>query len=104
MAADLFVWIDDHVRQGIPVSSISGGTDVVTAFAGGSPGIPVVAGELSVRYLGVELESWSPDGTPLVGEVGEMVITTAMPSMPVGFWDDPDGERYRAAYFDHRVV
>ncbi|MBA4026084.1 MAG: acetoacetate--CoA ligase [Gordonia sp.] len=102
LAADLFVWIDDHVRQGIPVSSISGGTDVVTAFAGGSPGIPVVAGELSVRYLGVELESWSPDGTPLVGEVGEMVITTAMPSMPVGFWDDPDGERYRAAYFDHQ--
>ncbi|ORM30198.1 acetoacetate--CoA ligase [Williamsia sp. 1135] len=101
LAADLFVWIDEHVRQGIPVSSISGGTDVVTAFAGGSPGIAVVAGELSVRYLGVELESWSPDCTPLVGEVGEMVITTAMPSMPVGFWDDPDGERYRAAYFDH---
>lgn len=102
LAADLFVWVDDHVRPGIGVSSISGGTDVVTAFAGGSPGIDVVPGELSVRYLGVELESWGPDCTPLVGEVGEMVITTAMPSMPVGFWDDPDGERYRKAYFDHQ--
>ena len=102
LAADLFVWIDDQVRHGIPVSSISGGTDVVTAFAGGSPGIAVVPGELSVRYLGVELESWSPDCRPLVGEVGEMVITTPMPSMPTGFWDDPDGERYRKAYFDHQ--
>jgi acetoacetyl-CoA synthetase len=102
LAAALFVWVDDHVRPGIGVSSISGGTDVVTAFAGGSPGIDVVPGELSVRYLGVELESWGPDCTPLVGEVGEMVITTAMPSMPVGFWDDPDGERYRKAYFDHQ--
>lgn len=101
LAADLFVWVDDHVRQGLPVSSISGGTDVVTAFAGGSPGIEVVPGELSVRYLGVELESWGPDCRPLVGEVGEMVITTSMPSMPVGFWNDPDGERYRKAYFDH---
>jgi acetoacetyl-CoA synthetase len=101
LAADLFVWVDEHVRQGIPVSSISGGTDVVTAFAGGSPGIPVVPGELSVRYLGVELASWSPHCEPLIGEVGEMVVTTAMPSMPVGFWNDPDGERYRKAYFDH---
>jgi acetoacetyl-CoA synthetase len=101
LASDLFEWVDDNVRQGIPVSSVSGGTDVVSAFAGGSPGVPVVAGELSCRYLGVALESWSPDGEPLVGEVGEMVITTPMPSMPVKFWNDPDGKRYRSAYFDH---
>ncbi|MGW0038190.1 acetoacetate--CoA ligase [Gordonia sp. NPDC003376] len=101
LAGDLFDWIDSNVSAGLPVSSISGGTDVVTAFAGGSVGVPVVAGELSVRYLGVALESWAPDATSLVGEVGEMVITAPMPSMPVGFWHDADGKRYRAAYFDH---
>ncbi|WP_051198634.1 acetoacetate--CoA ligase [Gordonia shandongensis] len=101
LAADLFDWIDENVRRGLPVSSISGGTDVVTAFAGGTSGVPVVAGELSARYLGVSLESWSPAGQPLVDEVGEMVITAPMPSMPVMFWNDPDGERYRNAYFAH---
>ena len=102
LAADLFTWVDENVKSGLPVSSISGGTDVVSAFAGGSVGIPVVAGELSVRHLGVALESWSPQGRPLVDEVGEMVITAPMPSMPVKFWNDPDGAKYRAAYFEHR--
>ena len=101
LAADLFEWIPDAVGAHVTVSSVSGGTDVVTAFAGGSVGIPVVPGELSVRYLGVALHSWSPDGRALVDEVGEMVITAPMPSMPVGFWDDEDGSRYRAAYFEH---
>ncbi|MBA5845957.1 acetoacetate--CoA ligase [Gordonia amicalis] len=101
LAADLFTWVDDHVKGGLPISSISGGTDIVSAFAGGSIGVPVVPGELSVRYLGVALQSWAPDGTPLVGEVGELVVTAPMPSMPVHFWDDPDGTRYRSAYFDH---
>ncbi|NDZ97111.1 acetoacetate--CoA ligase [Streptomyces sp. SID6673] len=101
LAADLFTWVDDNVKPGLPISSISGGTDVVTAFAGGSVGVPVVAGELSVRYLGVALESWAPDRTSLIDEVGEMVITAPMPSMPVSFWNDPDDERYRSAYFTH---
>ncbi|EGD54672.1 acetoacetate--CoA ligase [Gordonia neofelifaecis] len=101
LAADLFGWVDENVRAGLPISSISGGTDVVSAFAGGTTGVPVVAGELSARYLGVALESWSPSGQPLVGEVGEMVVTAPMPSMPVRFWNDPDGERYRKAYFAH---
>nr|WP_307851777.1 acetoacetate--CoA ligase [Williamsia sp. CHRR-6] len=99
LVPDLFEWVTDHV--GVTVSSISGGTDVSTAFAGGSVGVPVVPGELSVRYLGVDLHSWSPQGRDLVGEVGEMVITTPMPSMPVSFWRDGDGTRYRSAYFDH---
>ncbi|MGO3327704.1 acetoacetate--CoA ligase [Gordonia sp. (in: high G+C Gram-positive bacteria)] len=99
LAADLFTWVDDNVQKGLPVSSISGGTDIVSAFAGGSVGIPVVAGELSVRHLGVALESWSPQARGLIDEVGEMVVTEPMPSMPVSFWDDPDGERYRKAYF-----
>jgi hypothetical protein len=75
--------------------------DVVTAFAGGTAGVPAAPGELATRYLGVDLHSWSPGREPLVGEVGEMVITAPMPSMPVGFWDDPGGKRYRAAYFEH---
>lgn len=101
LPADLFDWVHDEVGAHIAVSSISGGTDVVTAFAGGTAGVPVVAGELTTRYLGVALHSWSPRREPLVGEVGEMVITAPMPSMPVGFWNDDDGSRYRAAYFDH---
>ncbi|MCH5641856.1 MULTISPECIES: acetoacetate--CoA ligase [unclassified Gordonia (in: high G+C Gram-positive bacteria)] len=101
LAGDLFTWVDENVKAGLPISSISGGTDVVTAFAGGSVGEPVVAGELSVRYLGVALESWAPDATTRVGEVGEMVVTAPMPSMPVGFWRDDDGSRYRSAYFEH---
>ncbi|GAB18171.1 acetoacetyl-CoA synthetase [Gordonia effusa NBRC 100432] len=101
LAADLFGWVDENVKSGLPVSSISGGTDVVSAFAGGSTGIPVVAGELSVRYLGVALDSWAPDTSSLRGEVGEMVITEPMPSMPIYFWNDDDGTRYRDAYFAH---
>lgn len=101
LAADLFDWVEDNVKAGLPISSISGGTDVVSAFAGGTTGVEVVAGELSARYLGVALESWSPSAQPLVGEVGEMVVTAPMPSMPVMFWNDPTGERYRNAYFAH---
>ena len=83
------------------MSSISGGTDVVTAFAGGTTGVPAMPGELATRYLGVALQSWSPQRNALEGEVGEMVITAPMPSMPIGFVNDPDGTRYRAAYFSH---
>ena len=102
LPADLFEWVKTEVGERVEVSSISGGTDVVTAFAGGTTGVEAVAGELTTRYLGVDLHSWSPDRQPLVGEVGEMVITAPMPSMPIGFWNDPDGSRYRAAYFDHQ--
>lgn len=101
LPADLFAWVDANVVAGLPISSISGGTDIVSAFAGGSIGEPVVAGELTVRHLGVALASWSPQAEPLIGEVGELVVTKPMPSMPIYFWDDDDGARYRAAYFDH---
>uniref|UniRef100_UPI002FDB25A1 acetoacetate--CoA ligase n=1 Tax=Dietzia sp. TaxID=1871616 RepID=UPI002FDB25A1 len=99
MPADSFRWIHDEVG-GVPVLSISGGTDVVSAFAGGQSGHPVFEGELSAAYLGTDLRSWDPDGNDLTGEVGEMVIARPMPSMPVEFWNDPSGERYRSAYFD----
>ncbi|AUN41860.1 acetoacetate--CoA ligase [Tsukamurella tyrosinosolvens] len=101
LAPSLFDWITDNVGADVEVSSISGGTDVVSAFAGGTPGVKVVPGELSARYLGVALQAWHADATPVTDQVGELVITAPMPSMPVSFWNDPDGERYRAAYFAH---
>lgn len=101
LPADLFEWVHQALSPELEISSISGGTDVVSAFAGGSTGITARPGELPVRMLGVALASWSPEGRPLVDEVGELVVTAPMPSMPVSFWDDPDGARYRAAYFEH---
>jgi acetoacetyl-CoA synthetase len=80
--------------------STSGGTDLCTAFVGGVPILPVYEGELQARALGASVESWDPDGKPLTGEVGELVITEPMPSMPLYMWNDPDGERYRESYFD----
>jgi acetoacetyl-CoA synthetase len=79
---------------------VSGGTDVCTAFVGASPLVPGWEGEISCRHLGCAVEAYSSDGRPLVGEQGELVLTAPMPSMPVAFWNDPDGARYRAAYFD----
>ncbi|TWS26566.1 acetoacetate--CoA ligase [Tsukamurella sputi] len=101
LAPDLFTWVDEHVAAGLPVSSVSGGTDVCSAFCGGTASVPHVPGELTVRYLGCALEAWAPDRTPLIGEVGEMVITMPMPSMPTNFWNDPGDAKYRAAYFEH---
>jgi len=95
-----FVWLYEQLGPGIRVNSTSGGTDVATAFVGGSPLLPVRAGEIACRQLGCRVEAWSADGIPLVGKVGEMVVTSPMPSMPVGFWGDTDGSRYRAAYFE----
>ncbi|MFB1294588.1 acetoacetate--CoA ligase [Mycobacterium sp. pW049] len=91
-------WLADHV--GVQVASISGGTDVVSAFIGGVRTVPVWPGELSAPFLGVALDAWDDTGSPVRGEVGELVITKPMPSMPVGFWNDEDGSRYQAAYFE----
>ncbi|MEU2252687.1 acetoacetate--CoA ligase [Nocardia xishanensis] len=94
------LWLRDNVGEGVPVNSISGGTDVVSAFIGGVRTVPVWPGELSAPYLGVALDSFDTEGKPVRGEVGELVITAPMPSMPVSFWRDPDGKRYHDAYFD----
>jgi acetoacetyl-CoA synthetase len=83
----------------IPLYSISGGTDIVTAFCGGAPTVPIWAGELSVRCLGVAMQAWDPAGNEIHDQVGELVVTRPMPSMPVRFWNDPDGSRYHDAYF-----
>ncbi|MET8427740.1 acetoacetate--CoA ligase [Nocardia sp. NPDC004860] len=93
-------WVAEHVSANTQVVSMTGGTDVVSAFATGVPTEPVRAGEISVIALGAALESWDEQGRSVVGEVGEMVVTKPMPSMPVRFWNDPSGIRYRNAYFD----
>src|SRR5215213_3143900 len=94
-----FEWVYQHFPD-IWLFSTSGGTDLCTAFVGACPVLPVYAGELQARCLGAAVEAWSEDGGPLVNEVGELVITKPMPSMPIYFWNDPDGERYRSSYFE----
>lgn len=95
-----FRWVYEHIGEDTWLFSTSGGTDVCTAFVGGCPLLPVYEGELQALALGCAVEAWSPEGEPLIGEVGELVITEPMPSMPIFFWNDPDGERYRESYFD----
>jgi acetoacetyl-CoA synthetase len=95
-----FRWIYEHVGEDTWLFSTSGGTDLCTAFVGGCPLLPVYEGELQCRALGASVEAWDPDGRPLTGEVGELVLTEPMPSMPLHLWNDPDGERLREAYFD----
>lgn len=100
LPAEGFTWVYDAIGDHVRLESLSGGTDVCTGFVGGVPLLPVYPGEISCRCLGAKVEAWSPQGTPLVGERGELVITEPMPSMPIGLWNDPDGTRYRKAYFD----
>jgi acetoacetyl-CoA synthetase len=100
LPAEGFRYVYDAISPSVHLQSVSGGTDVCTAFVGASPLVPVWEGEISCRHLGCAVEAYSPDGRALVGEQGELVITRPMPSMPVAFWNDPDGDRYRAAYFE----
>jgi acetoacetyl-CoA synthetase len=101
LPTDGFHWVYDAVGRDVRLDSLSGGTDVVSAFVGGSPLLPVRAGEMSCRYLGARIEAYGEDGTPVpVGQTGELVLTAPLPSMPVGFWNDPDGRRYRESYFE----
>ncbi|MEA2143507.1 MAG: acetoacetyl-CoA synthetase [Solirubrobacteraceae bacterium] len=95
-----FQWVYDHVGDDVWLFSTSGGTDLCTAFVGGVPTLPVHIGELQARSLGADVQSWDEEGNAHVGEVGELVIAQPMPSMPVFFWGDDDGERYRDSYFD----
>ncbi|MGA4544531.1 acetoacetate--CoA ligase [Uniformispora flossi] len=97
---DGFRWVYEAAHPDVWLASVSGGTDVCSAFLGGVPTLPVYCGELQARLLGCAIEAWDEAGRPVVDEVGELVITKPMPSMPVFFWNDPDHERYRAAYFD----
>jgi acetoacetyl-CoA synthetase len=100
LAPEGFQWIYEDVKDDVWLFSTSGGTDVCTAFVGGVPTLPVYRGELQARALGAKVEAFDEDGRPLIDQVGELVITEPMPSMPLFFWNDPDGERLRASYFD----
>ncbi|MFE7644259.1 acetoacetate--CoA ligase [Streptomyces phaeoluteigriseus] len=99
LPATAYPWVRDHVGDGILLASTSGGTDIASGFAGSAPTTPVWAGELSASNLGVALAAYDADGSPVVDQVGELVVTRPMPSMPLYFWNDPDGSRYRDAYF-----
>ena len=94
-----FRWIHDEVGTDLQIASFSGGTDICTGIVGGAPTVPVWMGEISCRALGAKVESFSPTGESLLDEVGELVITAPMPSMPVFFWGDEDGSRLRDSYF-----
>ncbi|QHG85617.1 acetoacetate--CoA ligase (plasmid) [Rhodococcus rhodochrous] len=98
---DGFRWVYGAVRDDVLLQSTSGGTDVCTSFVGGTPMLPVRAGEITAPALGVLAQAWDETGTPVIGQTGELVIVKPMPSMPVYFWNDPDGSKYRSAYFDH---
>ena len=95
-----FEWVYRHVKKDLWLYSTSGGTDLCTAFVGGVPLLPVHAGELQARSLGMKVEAFNDEGEPVVDEVGELVITEPAPSMPIYLWNDPEGERYRESYFD----
>jgi acetoacetyl-CoA synthetase len=97
---DGFRWIYDQVSPDIWLASVSGGTDLCSCFVGGVPTLPVHLGEIQAPSLGAAVESWDVHGKPLIGEVGELVCTKPIPSMPLRFWNDPDGSRLHDSYFD----
>lgn len=100
LAPEGFDWIYEHIGKDTWLFSTSGGTDLCTAFVGGVPTLPVYRGELQARALGAAVESWDEEGQARIGEVGELVITKPMPSMPLYLWGDEDGSRYHDSYFD----
>ncbi len=100
LAVEVFGWVYAAVKPDVWLVSLSGGTDVVSAFVGGVPTLPVHAGELQAPSLGARVEAFDQTGRSVVGETGELVLTAPLPSMPVCFWNDPDGTRYRESYFE----
>ncbi len=101
LSPQAFDWVYEKLKPDVWLCSMSGGTDVCTAFVGGCPWLPVYRGEIQARCLGVALHAWDEEGNDLINEVGEMVITKPLPSMPIYFWNDPGKERYRSSYFEH---
>ena len=100
LAAESFDFVYAGIKRDLHLASISGGTDIVSCFVGGNPVAPVWRGEIQCRALGMKVAVYDEHGRPVVGEKGELVCTMPFPSMPVGFWNDPDGSKYHAAYFD----
>ncbi|MBA3656385.1 MAG: acetoacetate--CoA ligase [Gemmatimonadaceae bacterium] len=100
LANHSFDYVYEDIKRDVHLASVSGGTDIISCFAGGNPVGPVYRGELQTRALAMAVDVWSDDGQSLCGEPGELVCTKPFPSMPVEFWHDQDGSKYRAAYFD----
>jgi acetoacetyl-CoA synthetase len=101
LSPERFAWVHEHVKHDVHLASISGGTDLCGCFVLGDPTSPVHAGEIQRPGLGMAVDVWTEDGRPAPpGERGELVCTQPFPSQPLGFWGDPDGSRYRAAYFE----
>jgi acetoacetyl-CoA synthetase len=100
LVPESFDFVYDKVKRDVCLSSISGGTDIISCFALGNPILPVWRGELQCRGLAMRVEVYDDDGKPITGKKGELVCTAPFPSMPVGFWNDPDGAKYHAAYFE----
>ena len=100
LSVEGFQWVYEHVKPDIWLASISGGTDVCSGFVAGCPILPVRAGEIQCRCLGCAVYAFDENGKPVENEVGELVITEPMPSMPIYFWNDPDHKRYRESYFE----
>ncbi|MGL6159697.1 acetoacetate--CoA ligase [Microbulbifer sp.] len=101
LAHEGFRYVYRDIKADLCLSSISGGTDIISCFALGNPVLPVYAGELQCRGLGMAVEVWNEEGKAVIGEKGELVCTKSFPSMPTGFWNDPDGAKYRGAYFEN---
>ena len=100
LSPESFEFVYDHIKRDVHLASISGGTDIVSCFVGGVPTEAVRRGEIQAAGLGMDVDCWSDAGTSLVGEAGELVCKSPFPSMPVAFWNDPSGAKYRSAYFD----
>ena len=100
LPVEAFGWVYDAIKPDVWLVSMSGGTDVVSAFVGGCPLLPVHAGELQARSLGARVEAFDEAGRSIVGRTGELVLTAPLPSMPIYFWNDPDGRHYRESYFE----
>ena len=97
---DVMGWCYDNIKQNLWVTSQSGGTDICSAFVGASPTLPVYAGEIQTRCLGVDAHAFNDDAEPIINEVGELVVTKPMPSMPIYFWNDKNNTRYLESYFE----
>ncbi|MBY0266711.1 MAG: acetoacetate--CoA ligase [Burkholderiales bacterium] len=100
LVPESFDYVYRSIKSDLQLASISGGTDIISCFALGCPVLPVWRGELQCRGLGMKVEVWNDEGRPVRGEKGELVCTAPFPSMPTGFWNDADGTKYRAAYFE----
>jgi acetoacetyl-CoA synthetase len=100
LTAEQFEWVYKNIKQDVQLSSISGGTDIISCFMLGNPVLPVHSGEIQSRGLGMKVEAFNEKGDPVINEKGELVCTAPFPSMPVYFWNDPDCRKYKSAYFE----